>query len=96
MSSGSRFFVVNNIKLPINASPEEAFFVARKRLAELSVSARDVDFKIYKRSVDARDRKDIKFVYSVSCNGNLPEISEDRLLRHSVSSHESVELGEIR
>ena len=54
---------VNNIKLPINASFEEAFSVARERLKRLKVDLTGADFKVFKKSVDARDKGDIKFVY---------------------------------
>ena len=59
--------IVNNIKLPISASFAEAFSVAQRKLKSAGISARGDSFSIYRRSVDARVRSDIKYVYSVAC-----------------------------
>ena len=58
--------VFNNIKLPINASFQEAFSVAMARMRALRMSTRDRKFSIYRRSVDARHRDRITLVYSVA------------------------------
>lgn len=60
------FIVFNNIKLPINASFQEAFSVAMARMRALRMSTRDRKFSIYRRSVDARHRDRITLVYSVA------------------------------
>lgn len=57
--------VFNNIKLPFDASVEEAFSVVRKRLAKISVPVRQCDLFVYKRSIDARNKDNILFVYSI-------------------------------
>lgn len=76
--------IINNIKLPVNASYKEAFSVARSKLAKLGVSTSGVRFSIYRRSVDARHKDAIVFVYSV-----LAEVAgtvlEDDLARHGMS-----------
>ena len=79
MSYSTRSYVVNNITLPINASHKEAFAIASKRLASIGVRTSECDFSIYKRSVDARKKNDIKFVYSVMVSGDLPALSLDKL-----------------
>ena len=76
---------VNNIKLPINASFEEAFSVARERLKRLKVDLTGADFKISKKSVDARDRSDIKFVYSIAAKVTGQRVDEKRLSENGVS-----------
>ena len=58
-------YIVQNIKLPIGASTHDVFFSARKRLLKFFSAKNIYDFKIYKKSVDARRKNDIKFVYSV-------------------------------
>ncbi len=73
--------VLNNIKLPLNASYQEAFSVVRQRLKKLSVSSSGLAFAIYKRSVDARNKRDIFFVYSVMVTGELPLISKESLAK---------------
>lgn len=71
--------VLNNIKLPLNASYTEAFSVAKGRLKKLSVSCRDLSFAIFKRSVDARNKRDIFFVYSVMVKGDFPVLTNASL-----------------
>ena len=76
--------LVNDIKLPINASYKEAFSVARKKIKSLGLLSDDMRFSIYRRSVDARKRDNIFFVYSVSVetSGKLPDI--DYLKAHGI------------
>ena len=79
MSYSTRSYIVNNVTLPINASHKEAFTIASKRLASIGLGTANCEFSIYKRSVDARKKNDIKFVYSVIVSGELPEASDERL-----------------
>ncbi len=79
MSFKTQILVVNNITLPVNASVEEAFSVARRRLSKLKASARDLKLSLYKKSVDARKKSDIKFVYSVAAEGVFGKISDRQL-----------------
>ena len=79
MSSSTRTLIVNNIKLPINASFEEAFSVAMKRLSAARISFRSPSCNIYRRSVDARRRDDIKFVYSVAVTAEFFGLNEHKL-----------------
>ena len=79
MSHSTHGYIVNNLTLPINASHEEAFIIASKKLSAVGVNARDADFRVYKRSVDARRKNDIKFVYSVLVSGDLPTVNENKL-----------------
>ena len=72
--------VVNNIKLPVNASIEEAFSVARSRLRKAGIAVGSASFKIYKRSIDARRKDDIKFVYSVAVEGFTADVSKSALM----------------
>ena len=85
MSSDTRVFIVNNIKLSVDASEEEAFSVARRRIARLGVKGNRLSYSIYRRSVDARRKSDVCFVYSVAVSGYLPNISKERLSSLDVS-----------
>lgn len=67
MKNRTSKIIVNSIKLPINASYEEAFSVAVKRLGKIGIKASRENCKIYKRSIDARQKQNISFVYSVLC-----------------------------
>ena len=68
-------YIVSNISLPINASLEEAFSLAEKRLASVGVHAKDAVYSVYRRSTDARKKSEIKFVYSVLVRAEMPSLS---------------------
>ncbi len=72
--------IVNNIKLPINASCKEAFSVAVRKLSRLGARANLTDCRVYRRSIDARHRDNIQFVYSIACTIDN-KISDDELSR---------------
>lgn len=84
MNSSVQVLIVNNIKLSIDASPEEAFSIARKRLAKCGINTNNAVFKIFRRSIDARKKKEIFFVYSVSVKGELKAQSKDILANNSI------------
>ncbi len=82
MSAAATSLLVNNIKLPVSASFKEAFSVAKKRLTRLGISTRDAELSIFRRSIDARKKDKIMFVYSVAVK-NLPFELSDSLLREN-------------
>lgn len=71
--------VINNIKMPIVHNKEEIFEAARK-IARLNCVSGENAF-IYKKSLDARRKSDIHYVYSVVVGG-LNEKSEQMLCRN--------------
>ena len=95
MSSETRIFIVGNIKLPINASSEEAFSVAKKKLSALGVRTSDLTFTLHRKSVDARRKSDIRFVYSVAVRGKMPNIAEDVLKRSDITDFTEVSLPDL-
>ncbi len=100
MSYFTRSYIVNNVTLPINASHKEAFAIASKKIASLGIKTADCEFSIFRRSVDARKKNDIKFVYSVMVNGELPAVDEERLKKSGIVSYTYTEptfrIGEER
>ncbi len=64
-------YIINGISLPLDAGGEEAVAFAAKKLRRFGIAAEKLS--LYKRSVDARDKKQIKLVYAVrfSCCGTL-------------------------
>ena len=86
MKCANRVFIFNNIKLSVNASVEEAFSVAGRKLVKLGVKSGNYTYGVYRRSVDARKKSDVLFVYAISVSGILPPLSKERLL--SVDAHE--------
>lgn len=70
-------YIIRGISIPYNADPAEAESIAFKRLR--SVGVRPTECKIYRRSVDARKKKDIRFVYSVLCRTADKPLPEPKL-----------------
>ncbi len=71
--------LVNNIKLSPNVSSKEAFLVAEKRLRKTGVNTKSLTYSIYRRSVDARKKNDVKLVYSVAVAGVEKTLSASEL-----------------
>ena len=92
MDFSDRFVLINNIKLPVNASPREAFSVAKGVLRKAGLLSFARDYSIYRRSVDARRKPDIYFVYSVAVKGDFPKIDPDRQRRLGISLQNTVSL----
>ena len=67
---------MRNIALPYREEEREAFLLADKKLK--SVGLKGENFSVYKRSVDARKKENIRFVYSIVAD--LPKIPEKRRL----------------
>lgn len=66
-----RNLLVSDIKLPYTLREEEAVIEAEKRLRRAGLSCRDAELSVYKRSLDARNRDAICFVYSVLARGSF-------------------------
>ncbi len=77
--------LINNIALPVNASIKEAFSVAEKRLRALRIYTDGLTFHIFKRSIDARKKNDIKLVYSVLASGSFGRLEERKLIAQNIS-----------
>ena len=72
-------YIVNNISLPYHASVKEAFSVAAKRLRSLGIRISDGGFHVYRRSIDARRRDDIRFVYGIAAVAEDHGVNAERL-----------------
>ena len=81
----NEFIIVNNVKVPIDASLKEAFNIARTRLKKSGLYSHEIEFSVYRRSVDARNKQNICFVYSVAAKGEFPSIDDNRLLSFGMS-----------
>ena len=65
-------FVISGISLSPDTDEREACAIAANELKRAGISASGVSFSVYKRSVDARKKKDIKLVYSVAARFDAP------------------------
>lgn len=93
------FLLINNIKLPVNASESEAFSVARGILKHCGLLSYAEKYSVFRRSVDARRKPEIFFVYSVAVSGAFPKIDTERQRRLGISVQEPLafpkaEIGE--
>ena len=78
-------YVINNIKLSYRTSKEEAIKTAEKTLLKFFSKSNIASVVISKKSLDARKRDNISFVYSVTAEIDSEKtISEKRLLAENM------------
>ena len=68
--------IVANIKLPIDASSKEAFSVALGKLRKSGLKFSNASCRVFRRSIDARRRAEISFVYSVAVTADYHNLRE--------------------
>ena len=85
MSNKTSVIVFNNIKLPFDASVKEAFSVAMRKLRALGINPGDSKPYVYKRSIDARNKNSIQFVYSIAICCVAGNLSSDKLSKHGAT-----------
>ena len=88
------FLLVNNIKLPINASVSEAFSVAKGIIKKAGLLSYAREFSVFRRSIDARKKPEIYFVYSIAVAGEFPDIDEAKQKRLGISLQKPLESPE--
>ena len=76
MSLNCKALIVSNIKLPVDASIQEAFSVAKTKLRKYGLLPKNARFSVFRKSVDARRRDTICFVISVAVSGDLSFLEE--------------------
>ena len=65
-------FLVSGISLPPDANEKEACSIAASELKRAGIDPARLHFGVYKRSVDARKKNDIRLVYSVAAKFDSP------------------------
>lgn len=65
-------FIISGISLSPDTDENEACVIAAEELKRAGISPAQIHFSVYKRSVDARKKKDIKLVYSVAARFDAP------------------------
>ena len=92
-------YIVQNIRLPIEASKDDAFAYARQRLLKFFSNRTIGTMQIYKCSVDARKKDDIRFVYSVAAhvegNADLQKLAAEGIAISPASDKIRVDFGTI-
>ncbi len=92
MNFTKRFLLINNIKLPVNVSQKEAFSVAKRHLKKMGLLSYAEDYSIFRRSIDARRRPDLFFVYSVAAAGDFPDIDSEKQKKMGISVHDCISI----
>ena len=85
MNFTERFLLINNIKLPVDASESEAFSVARGIVKRAGLLSYVKEYSVFRRSIDARHKPKIFFVYSIAVIGDFPSIDEGKQKRLGIS-----------
>ncbi len=87
--------VLRNIILPYTESKESALHLARKKFVALGMHPESLE--IYRRSVDARKKSDIQFVYSVMGRGcYLKESDREQFLRKLDATEDCKKEDEVK
>ena len=89
-------YLVNDIVLPLDFVAGEAFSQAGKRLRAAGIlPPSDTRYALFRRSVDARKRDEVRFVVSVLCEGDFPILPDEQLKKHriSVRKEAKIEIG---
>ena len=68
-------FLVSGISLPPDVDEKEACVIAATELKRAGVDPARLHFSVYKRSVDARKKNDIRLVYSVAGRFDSPRVA---------------------
>lgn len=89
-------FTVTGISLPIRASKDDVFGIAEKSFLKFFSKDEIKNIKISKRSVDARNKNDIKFVYNVSaavCTSK--KYSDEKLRSAGITADKRAEIAPV-
>ena len=73
-------FLIGNLKVSLENAEQQAIDLACKKMKRAGFPVKSLHFRLYKRSVDARRREDVKLVCSVLAQGELSEPYRKKLL----------------
>ncbi len=94
----SDILLVSGIKISLDAGEDDALKIAALEMKRAGIAPARLRFRIYKKSVDARKKNDIKLVYSVAAySDERISVSDERLARFGIKRISdgdiSVEIG---
>ena len=74
--------IIEGISVPVGVPESEVIGKAEKKMKRAGIPIGSLHFRLYKKSVDARRRDDIRLVYSVLCESRgAAGLREDALAR---------------
>ena len=76
----SEDLLVSGIKLSLDASESDALKIASLEMKRAGIDPARLRFSIYKKSIDARKKNDIKLVYSVAAHSESRILASDERL----------------
>ena len=92
--------VIEGISVPVGTPDSDVLLKAKQKMKRSGIRTEALHFRIYKNSVDARRRNDIRLVYSVLCSviGGERALREDMLARAGIRplTVEKVDLSPVR
>lgn len=94
----SDILLVSGIKISLDASEDDALKIAALEMKRAGIAPARLRFRVYKKSIDARKKNDIKLVYSVAAySEERISASDERLARFGIKRISdgdiSVEIG---
>ncbi len=80
---------MEGISVPVGTPEADVLRKAEQKMKRAGMATGSLHFRLYKKSVDARKREDIRLVYAVlaTAAGNHPGFSEDALARAGLKAH---------
>ena len=86
--------VIEGISVPVGTPLTDVLTKAEQKMKRCGMPVGSLHFRLYKKSVDARKREDIRLVYSVlaTAEGNHPGFSEEKLVRSGLKPHREIPL----
>ncbi len=94
MDFQKKFVLINNITLPVNASVSEAFSVAKGILKRAGLHSFAEEYSVFRRSIDARRKPEIYYVYSIAVSGAFPSIDPSVERKYGISLHTPLAMPE--
>ena len=90
--------IVEGISVAVGTSEADVLAKAEQKMKRCGVPVGSLHFRLYKKSVDARNREDIRLVYSVlvTAQGSHPGFSEEKLARGGLKPHQTLTLNPER
>jgi len=78
-------WLISGISLPLNADEDESVRIAASEMKRAGIPPARLHFRLYKKSIDARRKQDIRLVYSVLAEADEPiRVPRARLEAHGI------------
>lgn len=85
-------FLVSDIKTAIDVSETDVYAAAIRKLRALGGIPDGAKYAIFRRSVDARKKNDLRFVWTVSVRGSVSPAQKEKYLAAGIRSYEAPSL----